>query len=122
MKFWKCAICGKIIGMVKDTGVPTVCCGQPMSELIPGTTDGAQEKHVPVWTVEGNLVKVTVGEVEHPMLEKHFIEWIAVETDKGNQRKTLAPGDKPEAVFALLPGEKVLAVYEHCNLHGLWKA
>ena len=121
MKFYKCEICGKIVAMVKETPVETMCCGQPMRELVPGTTDGATEKHVPVYTLEGNTVKVKVGSVEHPMTDAHHIEWIAIETENGNQRKELKPGDKPEATFALVPRDKVKSVYEYCNLHGLWK-
>ena len=122
MKFYKCEICGKIVAMVKETPVDTVCCGQSMRELVPGTTDGATEKHVPVYTVEGNTVKVKVGSAEHPMTDAHHIEWIAIETENGNQRKELKAGDKPEATFALVPYDKVKSVYEYCNLHGLWKA
>lgn len=121
MKFYKCEICGKIVAMVKETPVDTMCCGQAMRELVPGTTDGAAEKHVPVYTLEGNTVKVKVGSVEHPMTDAHHIEWIAIETENGNQRKELKPGDKPEATFALVPRDKVKSVYEYCNLHGLWK-
>lgn len=120
MKFLKCKICGKIIAIVNDRQVPTICCGQPMEEMVPNTSDGAVEKHVPVFEVEGNIVHVKVGSVEHPMLDNHYIEWIAIQTNLGNQRKVLKPGEKPEAEFALLPGEKVLAVLEHCNLHGLF--
>ena len=121
MKFYKCEICGKIVAMVKETPVDTMCCGQAMRELVPGTTDGATEKHVPVYALEGNTVKVKVGSVEHPMTDAHHIEWIAIETENGNQRKELKPGDKPEATFALVPRDKVKSVYEYCNLHGLWK-
>lgn len=121
MKFYKCEICSKIVAMVKETPVDTMCCGQAMRELIPGTTDGATEKHVPVYTLEGNTVKVKVGSVEHPMTDAHHIEWIAIETENGNQRRELKPGDKPEATFALVPRDKVKSVYEYCNLHGLWK-
>ena len=120
MKFLKCKICGKIIAIVNDRQVPTICCGQPMEEMVPNTSDGAVEKHVPVFEVEGNIVHVKVGSVDHPMLDNHYIEWIAIQTNLGNQRKVLKPGEKPEAQFALLPGEKVLAVLEHCNLHGLF--
>ena len=122
MKFYKCDICGKIVAMVKATEVDTICCGQPMRELVPGTTDGAKEKHVPVYTVSGNTVSVKVGSAEHPMADAHHIEWIAIETENGNQRKELKPGDKPEATFALVPYDKVKNVYEYCNLHGLWRA
>ena len=121
MKFYKCDVCGKIVAMVKVTDVDTVCCGQPMRELVPGTTDGSTEKHVPVYTVKDNLVTVRVGSTEHPMTEAHHIEWIAIETENGNQRKELKAGDKPEATFALVPYDKVQSVYEYCNLHGLWK-
>ena len=121
-KFYICKHCGNIVAMVKDAGVPIVCCGERMTELIPGTSDGAAEKHVPVYVADGNLVNVTVGTVEHPMLENHYIEWISVQTNYGNQRKVLKPGEAPKASFALLDGEKVEAVYAYCNLHGLWKA
>ena len=122
MKFYKCDVCGKIVAMVKETSVDTVCCGQPMRELVPGTTDAAAEKHVPVYTVDGNTVTVKVGSMEHPMTDAHHIEWIAIETENGNQRRELKAGDKPEATFALVPYDKVKSVYEYCNLHGLWKA
>ena len=93
-----------------------------MKEIVPNTSDGAHEKHVPVIKVEGNKVRVEVGSVAHPMIEAHYIEWIALETDKGNQRKQLKPGDAPVAEFALLDGEKVIAAYAYCNLHSLFKA
>jgi len=120
-KFFICEHCGNIIAMVKNSGVPVMCCGQKMTELIPGTTDASQEKHVPVWKVEGNLVTVTVGSVEHPMLPEHYIEWISLQTKQGNQRKVLQPGQAPTATFAICEGDEVQAVYEYCNLHGLWK-
>lgn len=122
LKFYRCEHCGNIIAYVKSSGVPVVCCGEKMKELVPGTTDAAVEKHVPVYTVEGNVVTVKVGSVAHPMLEEHSIEWIALQTNKGNQRKVLKPGEAPEARFYLAEGEEVEAVYEYCNLHGLWKA
>ena len=122
MKFYRCAHCGKIIAVVKESGVPVMCCGQKMEEIVPGTTDAAVEKHVPVYEVKDGVVSVKVGSVEHPMTEAHLIEWILLRTDKGNQRKTLAPGAAPAAEFALLPGEQVEAVFAYCNLHGLWMA
>lgn len=122
MKFYKCEVCGKIVAVVNERNVPTICCGQPMQELVPNTKDGAHEKHIPVVEVKGNLVHVKVGEVEHPMLENHYIEWIVLKTNFGNQRKQLKPGEKPEACFALLEGEKVEEVLEYCNLHGLYSA
>lgn len=123
MKFLKCRICGKIIAVVNDRpNVPTICCGEPMKEIPVNTQDGAHEKHVPVFSVKDNIVTVNVGAVNHPMLEAHYIQWIALETNKGNQRKELKPGEAPSAQFALLEGEEVLAVFEYCNLHGLYKA
>ena len=120
MRFFRCKHCGKIIAMVNERQVPTICCGEAMEEMIPNTSDGAFEKHVPVYEVEGNIVHVKVGEVEHPMLDNHYIEWIILETNKGNQRKMLKPGEKPVAQFALLPGEELIAALEYCNLHGLY--
>lgn len=122
MKFYRCRICGKIVAMVNETPVPTICCGEAMQLLVPGTTDAAQEKHVPVVKKEGNKVTVTVGSVEHPMAEEHYIQWIALQTKNGNQRKILKPGDRPEAVFALMDDDEIVAVYEYCNLHSLWAA
>ena len=122
MKFYRCQHCGNIVEMVNDAGVPVVCCGEKMTELVPNTVDAAQEKHVPVYEVKGNSVEVTVGSTEHPMLDEHYIQWIAIETDKGVQRKALKPGAAPKASFALSEGETLQAVYEYCNLHGLWKA
>lgn len=121
-KFYKCSHCGKIIAVVKESGVPVMCCGTKMEEIIPGSVDASEEKHVPVFTIEGNTVVVTVGEVEHPMTLEHYIEWVSIQTNRGNQRKLLAPDDKPAVCFALCPNEKVEAVYAYCNLHGLWKA
>ena len=121
MKFYRCEHCGNIITFVKSAGVPVMCCGQKMTELMPGTTDGAAEKHVPVVSVEGNTVHVQVGAVEHPMLPEHYIEFIAIETKQGSQIKYLQPGEKPQATFALAEGDKFVAAYEYCNLHGLWK-
>ena len=120
MKFFKCKHCGKIIAVVNERNVPTICCGEPMSEMVANTSDGAFEKHIPVYEVKDNIVTVTVGEVIHPMMENHYIEWIAIETNFGNQRKVLKPGEEPKAKFALLEGEKVIRVVEHCNLHGLY--
>ena len=92
-----------------------------MKELIPGVTEAAAEKHIPVCVVKNNQVTVTVGEVSHPMLPEHYIEWISLETKQGNQRKVLKPGDKPQASFAICEGDEVVAAYAYCNLHSLWK-
>ena len=122
MKFYRCAHCGQIVAIVKKTGVPIICCGEPMKEHIPGTTDAAAEKHVPTFEVKSDVVEVTVGSVEHPMINEHYIEWIAVQTKQGNQRKSLEPGEPPKACFRICDGDEVEAVYAYCNLHSLWKA
>ena len=122
MKYFTCKTCGNIIEFAKESGVPVMCCGAPMLEMVPGTSDGAAEKHVPVITVDGNKVVVEIGEVEHPMVEAHYIEWIVLETKKGSQKVKLTPADKPRAEFLLTEGDVVVAAYEYCNLHGLWKA
>lgn len=119
-KFYICKHCGNMIGMIQSSGVNVVCCGDPMTELKPNTVEASQEKHLPVVTIEGDIVKVKVGSVEHPMTEEHHIAWIYLETEQGGQRKKLAVGSKPEAEFALAGGDKVVGVYEYCNLHGLW--
>ena len=97
-----------------------VCCGQKMTELVPGVVEASHEKHIPVVEVRDNAVKVTVGSVEHPMAEEHSILWVYLETDKGGQRKSLEVGAAPVVTFALAD-EKPIAVYAYCNLHGLWK-
>ena len=121
MKVFKCTKCGNMVSYLNKDKCDVMCCGEAMVELVPNTSDGAGEKHVPVVTVDGNLVKVEVGSVEHPMMEAHYIQWIAIETTQGRQRKILTPEDKPVAEFALVEGDKLVAVYEYCNLHGLWK-
>lgn len=120
IKFFRCAHCGQIITKVNETPVPVICCGEPMQELVPGTTDAAAEKHVPEYAVNGNIVDVTVGSVIHPMEEAHYIQWIALQTNCGWQLKRLQPGTEPKAQFVLSDGEKVEAVFEYCNLHSLW--
>ena len=122
VKIFKCMHCGNIIEMVEDKGVPVVCYGEKMTELVPGTSDGAAEKHVPVVTVSGNKVTVNIGSDAHPMTDEHLISWIILETEDGCQRKHLSSADAPEASFMLADGEKAIAAYEYCNLHGLWKA
>ena len=118
-KFYKCSICGNVVQKVVDSGVSVVCCGQKMVELIPGTVDASVEKHLPhVTWIDEKTLQVQVGSVAHPMIEAHHIEFIYVETEKGGIRVDLT--DKPDAVIAL-GDDKAVAVYEYCNLHGLWK-
>lgn len=122
MKFYKCKHCGKVITILSNEGVPTICCGEEMFELIPGTTDAAVEKHVPVVSIEGNKINVVVGSVVHPMTPEHYIQWIVLETKAGYQVKELTPTCEPKASFVLAEGDEIVAVYEYCNLHNLWKA
>ena len=120
MKFYVCEHCGNKITFVESKGVPVMCCGQKMTELVPNTVDAAQEKHVPVVEQDGDKVVVKVGSVEHPMVEEHLIQWVAVETEKGSQIKYLKAGEAPNLSFSL-GDDKAVAVYAYCNLHGLWK-
>ena len=122
MKFYRCEHCGNIVDFLEVSGVPVVCCGDKMKELIPGTTDGAAEKHVPVIEMDGAKVTVRVGKVEHPKTQEHYIQWIVLETKRGAQRVMLNPGENPAAEFILADADEVVAAYEYCNLHGLWKA
>ena len=120
-KFLLCRRCGNLIEMINDSGVTPICCGEDMNVLTANTTEAATEKHIPVVNISDNIVKVTVGEVLHPMEEAHYIEWIYLETTEGIKRKKLQPNDNPIAEFALLDGEKVINAYAYCNLHSLWK-
>lgn len=123
MKFLRCKHCGNIVAVVEESGVKIVCCGDEMEEVVPNDTDGAIEKHVPVYDEKGLVnrrVIVTVGSEDHPMQSDHYIQWIALQTTSGNQRKCLGPDDKPEACFALCNEDEIIAAYAYCNLHGLW--
>ena len=122
VRYYRCETCGQIVAIVKKTGAPVVCCGKPMKEIIPGTTDAAAEKHVPVYEVNGGKVTVRIGSVDHPMTDAHYIEWVCLQTKMGNQRKALHPGDEPKVCFSICEGDEVKAVYAYCNLHSLWKS
>ncbi len=122
IEFYRCEHCGNIAVKVVDSGVPLFCCGEAMGKLEAGVVDAAKEKHVPAVTVEGGVVSVCVGEVEHPMTPEHYIQLICLVSEQGYQLAPLASDGKPEARFALVEGDKPLAVYEYCNLHGLWVA
>ena len=121
MKFYKCDLCGQVVAIVNDRDLPISCCGTEMKEIIPHVNeDQFKEKHIPTYEIKDNKVYVKVGEVPHPMDFKHYISWIFIHTDKGNQRKTLHPGDKPEATFCLDDDEELLEIYAYCNIHSLW--
>lgn len=119
-KFRICRHCGNLVGMIHDSGVPMICCGEPMAELEANTVEASVEKHLPVVSVDGDRISVSVGSAAHPMVEEHYIQWIYLQTEHGGQRKALNPGDAPEAVFTVTD-DKPVAVFAYCNLHGLWK-
>ena len=119
--FYRCAHCGNIAIKLIDKRVPMMCCGEVMQELVPNTTDAAVEKHVPVVELIDGVVNVTVGSVLHPMTEEHLIERIVVETTNGYCVRNLLHTDTPNATYTLSNGEELVAVYEYCNLHGLWE-
>ena len=119
-KFFICKICGNMVGFVCDKGGPLACCGQGMTELTANTVEASAEKHLPDVKVSGDSISVQVGSVPHPMEEAHHITFVYVETERGGQRKRLKVGEEPKAAFSFA-GDKPLAVYEYCNLHGLWK-
>ena len=119
-EIYKCAVCGKVVEVLRCGEGELVCCGKPMMLMTENTSDGAKEKHVPVVEkIEGGY-KVTVGSIDHPMSEEHHIEWIELRTKCGKLiRKCLKPGDKPIAKFKTDATEVCARAY--CNLHGLWK-
>ncbi len=120
-RFYICKHCKNLVGMINDSGVSIVCCGEKMTRLDAGVVEASREKHIPVVTVDGDNVKVCVGSVLHPMAEEHNIAWVYLETTAGGQRKNLPVNGEPTVEFTL-NGEKAVAVYAYCNLHGLWKA
>ena len=120
-KYLICEKCKKILLVIRDAPEPVSCCGSVMKELVPDVIDAATEKHVPVVTVDGRTVSVSVGEVEHPSVDEHFIEWIVLETNQKVSIVHLAPNMEPKATFTLEEKEEVVSAYEYCNLHGFWK-
>ena len=118
-EIYKCGVCGNIVEIIHNGDGQLVCCGQPMNLMVENAVDAAKEKHIPVIEKIQGGVLVKIGEVEHPMIETHYIEWIEVLTENKVYRKYLKPGVKPEAVFKL--DEEVIEAREYCNLHGLWK-
>lgn len=120
LEVYKCDACGNIVEVLHGGGGELVCCGESMELFIENTVDAAKEKHVPVIEKTADGFKVKVGEVAHPMEEKHYIEWVEVIVGGKAYRQFLKPGEEPEATFCI-DADKVTA-REYCNLHGLWKA
>jgi len=119
-KFYLCERCQNLIGLIEDHGVPLVCCGVNMTELVPNTVEASEEKHLPVVTMVGETLKVEVGSVPHPMVAEHHISFVYVETVHGGQRKCIEIGSEPSLEFSFV-NDKPTAVYAYCNLHGMWK-
>lgn len=120
-RFFYCKHCGNLVGMLHSSGVPIICCGEPMTELQANTQEASLEKHVPDVKVEGRRVQVQVGSIPHPMGAEHHIAWVYMQTNKGGQRHMLTLDKEPVTEFALDDGEEPVAVYAYCNLHSLWK-
>ena len=120
LEIYKCNICGNMVEVLHEGGGELVCCGAPMKLMTENTVDAAREKHVPVIEAVPGGFKVKVGEVAHPMEDKHYIEWIELIVDGKVYRQELKPGDQPEAFFRV-EGTKVWA-REYCNIHGLWRS
>ena len=121
-KFYRCKTCSNILGVINDSGVTPMCCGQRMEVLTANTTDAATEKHVPVITRNGVDVTVKVGSVAHPMTEEHLIQWVILTQGTATKRVTLTTGAAPEANFTIADANAPLRAYAYCNLHGLWSA
>lgn len=122
VRFFICNHCGNIIAMIKDQGVPIKCCGENMQEITAGASEGAKEKHIPVYHINGETVTVSVGETAHPMTPEHYIDWVCIETEDGFQLKKFKSDMPAKISFSLTKGDKVKSVYAFCNQHSLWKA
>ena len=119
VKFYRCSHCGNVVIKMVDSSVPVVCCGKPMELLVANTVDASAEKHVPRVTCGDNgMMKIEVGSVHHPMTKEHNIAFVYVETEKGGVHVNLK--NEPVAEVCVC-NDKAIAVYEYCNLHGLWK-
>ena len=118
VRFYRCPICGNVIGLINGDMQHITCCGKPMELMKANSTDAATEKHVPTYEKFENEIIVKVGEVVHPMDEDHFIVWIAQVADHRTTRIRFTPGQVPQAIFPYIPGS---TIYAYCNKHGLWK-
>ena len=118
--FYICPDCGALLETIYDANVIPSCCGMKMDDLRPNTVEASGEKHIPAVTIDGDVVTVNVGSVNHPMESVHHIQWVYLKTEQGGQRKHMKPGQPPKVTFHLVD-DKPVAVYAYCNLHGLWK-
>ena len=120
MEFLKCKHCENVVAFVKNEGNKISCCNDIMEKMLVNNSDGSREKHMPIYEKNGNYLHVVVGEILHPSSKEHHIEWIALVTNKGNQRKVLLDNDKAETYFLIEEDDEVKELYAYCNLHGLW--
>ncbi len=118
LEIYKCELCGNIIEVVHTGAGELVCCNKPMKNMIAGTVDASKEKHVPEIDKKDGVYNVTIGSVAHPMEDKHYIEWIQINSGNKSYREFLKSGQEPKAVFELKTGK--ITAREYCNLHGLW--
>lgn len=121
MKFYQCNTCNSIFTLVQKPTETLECCGKPLTELVPNSTEASLVKHIPVVEQYGDHVIVKVGAETHPMIKEHYIEWIVIETTSGYQLKNLHPEEPPMAEFVLSKNEQLLTTYAYCNIHKLWK-
>lgn len=120
LTFYRCYSCGNIITKLHDSTMSVVCCNERMKPLKPNDSTGDPMAHKPVLVVEEKGVRVMVGEKIHPCDSEHYIQWICIQTNKGEYIRYLSPGDTPETFFIPDEGEQVIAAYAYCNIHGLW--
>jgi superoxide reductase len=118
IRFYRCNVCGNIMVMLVKKGEKKTCCEKVMTVVEPNTTDGADEKHIPVLKRENGIIHVTVGSIPHPMLPEHYIEMITIDAGAKTEIAYLAPGLEPKVDFA---DAGTGTIYEYCNIHGLWK-
>ncbi|MEI6092795.1 MAG: desulfoferrodoxin [bacterium] len=118
LEIYKCELCGNIVEVVHASGGDLACCGKPMTNMIAGTVDASKEKHIPVVEKKDGAYNIMIGTVAHPMEDKHYIEWVQINSGNKSYREFLKPGQEPKAVFDLASGK--ITAREYCNLHGLW--
>jgi len=121
LEIYKCDKCGNITEVMHGGKGAMQCCGQDMALLTENTVNAAKEKHVPVIEKIEGSVKVKVGEIAHPMEEKHYIEWIEIIAGNTVCSRFLKPGDAPEVAFKIETDIGDVIARAYCNLHGHWK-
>lgn len=114
--------CDHIVEVIRgEKDAELSCCGKPLSLMTPKQSDELGEKHLPVIKRDKNKVIVAVGNIYHPMEEKHSIGFVYLKTKRGAQRVDLKEAEQPVVEFLLADGDEPVAAYAFCNLHGFWK-